>query len=295
MKLHNKVYRSLTGEPFKTQEINGKTVEFFYLNETPFLAQYVQKGRFYVWTSDGNNYRLVIEQGFYDKVSYFFAEEINGIWIGFLDEIGQVSKKMTRTFLIGSLLLAVAIIIVSIPLELQQYGIIASLLIVLISNMVHSSKLSKIIKEKNYKAQMEIREFLTEEGFERLLKEQDEYFQDYFKFDEEDELEEVEEDLLLAAEVVAEEVEEEIIEEIIAEEIIEEAIVEEVIAETVIEEVEVEKEVKQPVKKAPKKTTKVDYNTLTVAQLKGLARDLGLSGYSTMRKEELVALITKGK
>lgn len=38
---------------------------------------------------------------------------------------------------------------------------------------------------------------------------------------------------------------------------------------------------------------KVDYNKLTVTQLKGLARELGLSGYSTLRKAELIELLTK--
>ncbi|HKL95548.1 MAG TPA: Rho termination factor N-terminal domain-containing protein [Haploplasma sp.] len=38
---------------------------------------------------------------------------------------------------------------------------------------------------------------------------------------------------------------------------------------------------------------KVDYNKLTVTQLKDLARELGLSGYSTLRKAELIELLTK--
>ena len=38
---------------------------------------------------------------------------------------------------------------------------------------------------------------------------------------------------------------------------------------------------------------KVDYNKLTVAELKNLARELGLSGYSTLRKAELIELLTK--
>jgi hypothetical protein len=46
MKLNPKVYKQLTGEPFETQEINGKNIEFHYMNDTPFLFQFASKGRF---------------------------------------------------------------------------------------------------------------------------------------------------------------------------------------------------------------------------------------------------------
>lgn len=70
------------------------------------------------------------------------------------------------------------------------------------------------------------------------------------------------------------------------------------VVETVKEEVKVVKVVKEtPVKKAPAKKEvteqSVDYQKLTVAQLKSLAKDLGLSGYSTLRKAELIELLTK--
>lgn len=315
MKLHNRIYRSLTQEPFHTQKIGEKEVGFFYLNDTQHLAQYVQKGRFYVWTSDGTNYRLLIEKGYYEKVSYFFSEEINTIWINFLDEIGVISKKMSRMFLIGSLVIAVLIVVLSILLEFQQYGIFIALTVVLIANMVHSSRLNKIIKEKNYNAQVAIRDILTEPGFEKLIADQEEYYQEYFAFTEEDELEELEgeeleeeEKLIAAATAIVEnaeaiELEDEIVEEIVEEAVVEE-IVEEMIEEAIIEEVveevlteEPAKEVKPQTKKPAKKSkeNKVDYNTLTVPQLRKLAKDLELTGYSTMRKAELVDLITNNR
>ena len=61
---------------------------------------------------------------------------------------------------------------------------------------------------------------------------------------------------------------------------------------------EVKVEVKEEVKATPKKVVKaassdVDYDKLTVAQLKALAKEANLSGYSTLRKAELIELLTK--
>ncbi len=61
MKLNSKVYKQLTNEPFEKHEINGKTVEFHYMDDTPFLTQFASRGRFAVWTSDGNDYKVLIE------------------------------------------------------------------------------------------------------------------------------------------------------------------------------------------------------------------------------------------
>ena len=48
-----------------------------------------------------------------------------------------------------------------------------------------------------------------------------------------------------------------------------------------------------PAKKAPAKVTKVDFSKMTVVELKATAKDKGISGYTSLKKAELIAALNK--
>jgi large subunit ribosomal protein L21 len=48
-----------------------------------------------------------------------------------------------------------------------------------------------------------------------------------------------------------------------------------------------------PAKKTPSKAAKVDYSKMTVAELKAAAKDKGISGYTSLKKAELIAALNQ--
>ena len=187
MKLNAKVYNQLNGEPFDTQEINGKTVEFHYMNDTPFLFQYASRGRFAIWTSDGKNYKVLIEKKYYEYLKNFYQPEVNLIWLNFLENVGGISRKINMWFIIPTLVLyAIVAFVATLYFPDQMLSILLGLIVlVIISNMIQSRVVNSKVREQNLGAQNKIREFLGADEFDQLIKSQETHYQEYFKFDEE--------------------------------------------------------------------------------------------------------------
>lgn len=292
MKINQKVFRSIQTEPFLVQNVAGKELQFHYLNDTNYLAENVSKGRFYLWASDGVNYKLIVEKGFYEKVKYFFAEDINEIWLNFLQEAGAVRKKTAGVTMLVSLIPIILVVLGFVLFEEQgTYILIGGLAVSLIANMMYTSKLNKKIRELNQQAHLDIQDTLTKEVFTQFFVDQKEYSDLYYKenFGSDEDYEELEAEEVLE-ETLLVETEAAMIEDEIIDEIIEESLEETIEEEIIVDEIE---EVVEEVK--PKAAKRVDYSAMTVAELKALAKDMELTGYSALRKAELIKLIKKNK
>lgn len=191
MKLNPKVFNQLTNEPFETQEVNGKTVEFHYMNDTPFLFQFASRGRFAVWTSDGNNYKVLIESTYHDVMKDFYAQEVNTIWLGFLNNVSAISRKINMWFVIPTLVLYVVIAGLATLLfpEMMLQILLFMIVLVVVSNMVQGRMVNRKVREENKNAQDRIREHLGAARFDELVAAQEQHYQDYFKFDENEQTE----------------------------------------------------------------------------------------------------------
>lgn len=192
MKLNPKVFNQLKTEPFTSQTIEGKTIEFYYMNDTPFLFQFASRGRFAVWTSDGQNYKVLVEQKYFDVMKDFYSEEVNTIWLGFLTRVSGISKKINMWFMIPTLVLYIVIAGLATWLfpDMMLQILLFMIVLVVASNMIQSRIVNNKVREENRKTQDEIRAYIGEGAFEELVKAQEAHYQDYFKFEEETVLEE---------------------------------------------------------------------------------------------------------
>lgn len=188
MKLNPKIYNKLTSEPFETQKLDGKTVEFHYMNDTPYLFQYASRGRFAVWTSNGIDYKVLIEKTYYEALGDFYQYEVNKIWLQFLENVGNISKKVNMWFIIPTLLIyVVAAGIASVFFAGYMLQILLGLIVlVVISNIFQSRIVNKKVKEENQAAQNKIREYIGVEAFDDLVTAQEKHYQAYFKFDQDE-------------------------------------------------------------------------------------------------------------
>lgn len=186
MKLNAKIYKQLTNEPFEKQEIDGKMVEFHYMDDTPYLTQYASRGRFAVWTSDGTDYKVLIESTYYEALKPFYEYEVNKIWLNFLDKVSKLSKRINNLFIIPTLALyAVGAILAIMLFQDQTLPILLGLIIiVVISNMVQSRVVNKKVRDENLATQDRIRDSIGQEDFDELVKAQEEHYQKYFRFEE---------------------------------------------------------------------------------------------------------------
>lgn len=186
MKLNAKLYKNLTGEPFLTQEIDGKTVEFYYMNDTPYLLQFASKARFAVWATDGFNYKVLVESKYYEAMKPFYAYEVNQIWINFLERVSKVNKKINTMFIIPTMVFyAIVAFVATIYLSEYMLQVLLGLLgLIVVSNMVQNRFITKKVRQENLDTQNEIREFIGNEAFDDLIEAQQKHYHEYFKFED---------------------------------------------------------------------------------------------------------------
>lgn len=195
MKLLPKVYKSVTGEPFRVETYHDAKIEMYYLDETQYLSRFASKGKFAVWTSDGVDYRLLIEKGYYEAIPDLYQADINVIWLDFMNYAYQTQTKLSRKYSLFTLItfvLSLASVFLITELSGQDtVGFVVGIAILFVGLFTFSKKqqneLRTYIKTENVTATQKIKDTLGENRFEELLNEQQAYYEKYFAFDDEEE------------------------------------------------------------------------------------------------------------
>lgn len=196
MKMLPRDYAKAVGTPFRVEKYKDATLEMYYLNDRNDFYKFAQRGRFSVWTSDGVNYRLFVEKGYYEAVPNLYKNEVNDIWLDFTNSIYGAQRKMSRKYMMVSMIVLLVVLGASMLLQTlwaeQANNIFLAAMVVLFIGLFVSSngqqkRLRSLVQEENKKATELIKNELGEEAFQEILDNQEKYYQKYFNTEEETE------------------------------------------------------------------------------------------------------------
>ena len=189
MKINPKLYVVANEvKPLEVQEFNGRKVEVYLMDDfTGIKEEFVNgKGQFAVWASvDGINYRLFLENGYYEAVKDLYTLPINKIWIEFWDKTDEISSKFSKRFIYPIMGIAVLLCIASLALssvigDVGTYIMIGVLVLMFIVMIFVNSNTKKKIMAENVKSRELIIKHFGENKFDELIDTQKEYMDSYF-------------------------------------------------------------------------------------------------------------------
>ena len=175
-------------EAVETQEFDGRKVELYLMSQVSGVKEefLLTKGQFAVWSSaDGNNYRVFLEDGYYDAVKELYQQPVNKIWVDFWDTTDNVSKKFSRFFIYPLMLVAIVLCVLSIALNKQlgnigTYIIMGVLVAMFIGLIFVNMFVRKKIMAESTKSRGLIQDIFGEEKYEELINTQKAYMDEYF-------------------------------------------------------------------------------------------------------------------
>lgn len=197
MKINPRIYEYADeAKLIETQELENHNLEIYKLNDyEDLLAEFTNKGKFAVWSSvDGTNYRLYVEEGYYNKLKPLYGKKINNIWLAFWDKCDRVANKFRNITLPSTIVILAAILLITmyVPNPISTILVIVLSVIFFAGILVFRKLTNKKFTEANKESVDEIKKYLGAKEFERLLQDQRSYIDEYFKYEdiEENEVEE---------------------------------------------------------------------------------------------------------
>lgn len=180
MKINKKEFDALTREPDMIQDFDDKKISIFFM--TPDEQEvYSISERYAIWTSDGKEYRLLVNKDYYDygDIKEFYAAEVNKRWLGYIERMTKLQRRTLFTVMLPVMAVYIAIAIVTL-IFLQDYAIyiLIGLIVVIFGVNYFQNKMVRGNMEKeNDATQLEIQEILGEDLYDKIAQDQIEYRQ----------------------------------------------------------------------------------------------------------------------
>lgn len=202
MRINPKLFTVTDGtDAVEVQEFDGRKIELFFMDNYPKVKEeFINKGKFAVWSSvDGTNYRVFIEQGYYQELNELYKPAINKIWVDFWDTCESISRKTSYRVIIPITIVAVAACIGLSFLQGQaSFYAMLGVVIVAFGAMLFVNRFTKKkIYDANVSSVEEIKKCVGgSKNFDELIEKQKNYMDSYYDAlypQEEEALEEVNE------------------------------------------------------------------------------------------------------
>ncbi len=193
MKINERIYDyAIEENMLEVQEVEGHKIEIYRLNDYPdLLEEFTNKGKFAVWSCvDGKNYRLFIEEGYHMEVKELYSEKINDIWLKFWDKCEKIANKF-RNIVMPLTIVLMAVVLLSFLLKnntVRTVLVIVLAVAFLIGILIYRKVTNKLFGDANRESVNEIKKVLGEKKFERLLEKQRGYMDNYFKYEDTEEV-----------------------------------------------------------------------------------------------------------
>ncbi len=171
--------------PIEVQEFDGRKIEIYSMNEfNAVKEEFINKGKFAAWAStDGVNYRVYVEDGYYNELKPLYSQPINKIWVDFWDTCESVSRKMTYRAIIpitGVALVLCVLFGTLIPNEASNWLMIGVVVVAFVAMLFCNRLTKKKIYDANVSSVDMIKKHLGEKNFDSLLDKQKQYMDNYY-------------------------------------------------------------------------------------------------------------------
>ncbi len=187
MKINSKFYDLINKEPIEIQKTDTGNIEIHSLNSYKYLYDTnIPKRRFTYWSNKGgNDYKLLIEDEFYAIMKDLYSPQANEEWLKLYNEVCDVRKKSLLTKYVPLTIVAVILMIVLYIVTFGTSYNLLSVVMVIIPYYFLSRTLTKkneaVVEEQRSKVIVKIKEVVGEEKFEKLLDEQEIFFDEFYK------------------------------------------------------------------------------------------------------------------